>query len=185
MPIALQLTRNEHTKKRVGILKYIGQDRAANKNNTKGKLIALLFRAASLVASRKITKYIFFLYLAFYKLFVEWLLGVELPWGTKIGPGLKIFHGQAIVINRDVVIGANCLIRQSTTMGNAKEGEACPVIGNNVEIGAHVCIIGPVTIGDNVIIGAGAVVIKSIPSNSIAVGNPTSVVKTVYVYKAM
>jgi len=179
MSIALQLATDEHKNKRVGVLKYIGQDRAANKNNTKGKIIALLFRTASLVASRRITKYLFFLYLAFYKFFVEWLLGVELPWGTKIGPGLRVFHGQAIVINRDVIIGTNCLIRQSTTMGNANEGEACPVIGNNVEIGANVCIIGPVTVGDNVIIGAGAVVIKNIPSNSVAVGNPARVIKTV------
>jgi putative colanic acid biosynthesis acetyltransferase WcaB len=161
----------------MNVLRYIGQDLAANRNNTKGKLLAILFRSASLAASRKVTRVIFFPYLAFYKLFVEWTLGVELPWGTRIGPGLRIFHGQAIVINRQVRIGSHCTLRQSTTLGNARDGEDCPVIGNNVEIGSNVCIIGPVRIGDNVTIGAGSVVIKNIPAGSIAVGNPATIIK--------
>src|SRR5581483_6967980 len=104
------------------MLRYIGQDLAANRNNTKGRIIALLFRAAAIIARGRITRYLLFPYLAFYKLFVEWFLGVELPWSTSIGPGLRIYHGQSIVINSKTRIGSHCIIRQSTTMGNAREG---------------------------------------------------------------
>ena len=57
------------------------------------------------------------------------------------------------------------------------DGRKAPIIGNNVDIGANVSIIGPVEIGDNVIIGAGSVVVKNISSNKIAVGNPAKEVK--------
>ena len=57
------------------------------------------------------------------------------------------------------------------------DGRKAPIIGNNVDIGANVSIIGPVNIGDNVIIGAGSVVVKNISSNKIAVGNPAKEVK--------
>jgi putative colanic acid biosynthesis acetyltransferase WcaB len=178
MSVTLQIDRQAENKK-MNAVQYIVQDFASNKSNTKGKFIAFLFRMASLVASRKSTKVLFFPYLVFYKFFVEWVLGVELPWSAKVGPGLRIYHGQAIVINKKVQIGSNCIIRQSTTMGNSREGEDCPVIGNNVEIGSNVCIIGAVSIGDNVIIGAGSVVIKSIPSNSVAAGNPARIIKSI------
>ncbi len=160
------------------LFSYIGQDLAANRNNTKGRLITLLFRMASWVASRKSTKILFFPYLVFYKVIIEWGAGIELPWGTRIGPGLTIYHGQAIVIHKKVRIGSHCILRQSTTIGNARDGEGCPVIGNHVEIGSNVCIIGPVRIGDNVIIGAGSVVIKNIPAGSVAVGNPARVINS-------
>ncbi len=158
---------------------YIRQDGLANQNNTKGKIIMLLFRTAAYVSQRKSTRILFIPYLIFYRLFVEWFLGIELPWQITIGKGLALFHGQATVVNKMVVFGENCTLRQSTTIGNAREDEASPIIGNNVSIGANVCIIGAITIGDNVSIGAGSVVVKSIPSNSIAVGNPAKVIKTV------
>jgi serine acetyltransferase len=82
------------------------------------------------------------------------------------------------VVHKHALIGENCTLRHSTTIGNAKEGGNCPVIGDNVEIGAHVCIIGDITIGNNVVIGSGSVVVASIPSNSLAVGNPARVIKS-------
>jgi putative colanic acid biosynthesis acetyltransferase WcaB len=112
-------------------------------------------------------------------LFVEWNLGIELPRKLTAGKNLIIYHGQALVVNQGVIIGENCVLRNSVTIGHKKLADGtftkCPRIGNNVDVGANVCIIGDVTIGNNVIIGAGAVVIKDIPDNSIAVGNPARV----------
>jgi putative colanic acid biosynthesis acetyltransferase WcaB len=162
----------------MSIFQYILQDYAANRGNTKGKIITVMFRLAALVSRRKWVKILFLPYLAFYRLFVEWILGIELPWPTIVGKELRIFHGQAIVVGKAVVIGNNCTLRQSTTIGNTKEGSGSPVIGNNVDIGSNVCILGAITIGDNVTIGAGSVVVKSIPSHSVAVGNPAKVIKT-------
>lgn len=151
---------------------YVFQDWNRNKRNRKGQFVTALFRLAACINNNIFSRVIFFPYLIFYRFFVEWVLGIELPWRTKVGPGLVIWHGQATILNRDVVIGENCTIRHCTTIGEAKYNGNCPVIGNNVDIGANVCIVGEITIGDNVKIGSGSVVIKDVPANSTVVGNP-------------
>ena len=93
---------------------------------------------------------------------------------TKIGPGVKVAHPYATIINADS-IGRNFSCIQCTTLG-AKNNKR-PVIGNDVSLGASVTIVGGVKIGNNVTIGAGAVVVKDIPDNAIAVGNPAKVIK--------
>lgn len=112
---------------------------------------------------------------------VEWFLCVEIPFRTKIGKSLQLYHGQSLVVNNEVIIGDNCVLRQSTTIGTNKvvqdgKSSGCPVIGNNVNIGANVVIIGPIEIGDNVTIGAGSVVVKSIQANSKVAGNPARII---------
>lgn len=95
---------------------------------------------------------------------------------NTIGYGLKISHikgGGCVIVSEKV--GNYFSIRQYTTVGKGN-GDACPRIGNNVTLGANVTIIGGITIGDNSIIGAGAVVVKDIPANSIVVGNPGKVI---------
>ena len=153
-----------------------------NKHNIKGRLILAAFRFASFAKLNKALFILFIPYLILYRIFVEWLLTVELPFKTKVGKGLIIYHGQAMVINDGTIIGENCTIRHCTTIGS-KQNEngsysSCPVIGNNVDIGSNVCIIGPITIGNNVKIGAGSVVIKNVPDNVIVVGNPARIIKT-------
>jgi putative colanic acid biosynthesis acetyltransferase WcaB len=81
------------------------------------------------------------------------------------------------VLNPQTVIGANCILRQSTTIGNKEPDGKAPVIGNQVNIGANVCIIGDISIGDNVIIGAGSVVVKDIPANCVVGGNPAKIIR--------
>ena len=80
-----------------------------------------------------------------------------------------------------IVPCSNFSCRQCTTIGIKSDEIAgsYPTIGNNVTLGANVVIIGDINIGDNVIIGAGSVVVKDIPSNSIAVGNPAKVIKSI------
>ncbi|ASU36115.1 serine acetyltransferase [Mucilaginibacter xinganensis] len=160
---------------------YLFQDWSANRQNFKAQLVLFMFRLVQAFNRYTITKIIFFPYFMLYRFIVEWNLGIELPRKLTIGKGLSLYHGQALVVNKDTVIGENCVLRNSTTIGHKKLADGthsrCPRIGNNVDIGANVCIIGDVTIGDNVIIGAGAVVIKDVPANSVAVGNPARILE--------
>jgi putative colanic acid biosynthesis acetyltransferase WcaB len=160
-------------------MSYLFQDWQANRRNFKGQLVLFMFRLVSLINRSLIAKVIFFPYLMFYRYVVEWVWGIEIPRKTTIGRGLSLYHGQALVINLRTIIGDNCTLRNSTTIGNKKQADGTygpsPRIGNNVDIGANVVIIGDIEIGDNVIIGAGAVVTKSIPANSVAVGNPARI----------
>lgn len=110
-------------------------------------------------------------------------LGIKLAYEIypfTCGPGLRLLHPGGIIVNPETKIGANCTLRSFTVIGNKATGvrNSSPTIGNNVDVGCNVTIIGPITIGDNVKIGAGSVVITDIPSNSICVGNPARVVKT-------
>ena len=97
---------------------------------------------------------------------------------TKIKGGLVCFHPFATVINAES-IGHNFLFRNGLTIGNKDDDNTqLPVIGNNVMVGANAVIIGKITIGDNVIVGAGAVVVKDVPSNVVVAGNPSRIIKT-------
>ena len=113
----------------------------------------------------------------FHKLFVQWILGVDIDEKVIIGPGLTIFHGQGLVINPGTIIGNNVILRHNTTIGNKTKGGGSPRIGNNVEIGTSAVIIGEINIGENSIIGAGTIVTKDVPANSIVYGNPFKIVK--------
>ena len=160
---------------------YLFQDHAANRQNFKGQLVLFLFRLAQQVNRSMITKVIFYPYLLLYRYLVDWLWAIEMPRKLTVGKGLSLFHGHALVINQGVVIGENCTLRNSTTIGHRKLPDGtfskCPRVGNNVDIGANVCIIGDVEIGDNVAIGAGAVVFRNVPPNSVAVGNPARIIE--------
>lgn len=99
---------------------------------------------------------------------------------AKIGRYFHVMHGQDIVIGSDVVIGENCKVFNSVTFGNKDtEDPSCnaqPTIGNNCVIGTGAKLLGGILVGDNVRIGANAVVINDVPSNAIAVGVPARVI---------
>lgn len=94
---------------------------------------------------------------------------------TKIGPGMSLHHPYATVINAES-IGENFSCLQLTTIGASYKGR--PTIGNNVHLAAHVVVAGDVHIGDNVEIGAGSVVVKDIPDNVLAAGNPAKIIRS-------
>jgi serine O-acetyltransferase len=105
--------------------------------------------------------------------FVEVATGIELPCEVVLGRGFRIDHFGGIVISGDTVFGDDCVIRNGVTVGLRHTGQrGSPVIGNRVDIGAGAKILGPIRVGDDVAIGANAVVLKDVPSNSIAVGVP-------------
>ena len=166
---------------------YIFQDLTNNPKNIKAKIVLVLFRLAQLC--RKAPKPIFILtipYLIFYRVFVEWILGIELPWNTKVGEGLCLFHGQSLVVNDGTIIGENCTLRHCTTIGNKQlsngEFSKAPIIEDNVDIGSNVVILGPITIGKGSVIGAGSVVVKDVEPYSLVVGNPARVLRNVEDY---
>lgn len=94
--------------------------------------------------------------------------------GTKIGGGLIVMHGTGVVIGGGSVIGKNLTIFQNCTIGNNK---GFPTIGDDVFIGAGAVIIGNVNIGNNVKIGAGAIVVEDVPDNCTVVGPKASIIK--------
>lgn len=160
----------------MNFFQFITQDWVINQGNIKGRIILFLFRIANFCSTRKIYYYIGFPYLIFYRVLVEWFFSIEIPWNTKIGKNLSLFHGQALVMTNQVIIGENCTLRHSTTIGNKQKVgglfTASPILGNHVDVGSNVCIIGPITIKDYVKIGSGAVVVKSADAHSTLVGNP-------------
>jgi colanic acid biosynthesis acetyltransferase WcaB len=120
-------------------------------------------------------------YLILYRLLVEWLLAVELPAKTQIGSGFVIRHGQALVVNDNTIIGRDVTVRHSTTIGNKGAlDKCCPVIGDRVDVGSNVVILGGVSIGDDAVIGAGSVVVKDVPAGSVVVGNPARGIRSIY-----
>ena len=105
--------------------------------------------------------------------------GVEIHPAAKIGKGLFIDHGTGVVIGETTEIGDNCVIYQGVTLGGTgkQTGKRHPTLGNNVMVGAGAKILGPFRVGNNVKIAAGAVVLDEIPDNATAVGVPARVVR--------
>ncbi|MBQ2272756.1 MAG: serine O-acetyltransferase [Clostridia bacterium] len=105
--------------------------------------------------------------------------GIEIHPGATIGKGLFIDHGMGVVIGETAEIGDNCTIYHGVTLGGTgkETGKRHPTIGNNVFIGAHSQLLGSFTVGDNVKIAAGSVVLEDIPANCTAVGSPARIVK--------
>lgn len=112
----------------------------------------------------------------FLKLLSEILTGIDLPCEAKLGRRFRIDHFGGIVISGDAVFGDDCVIRNGVTIGLRHTGHrGAPVIGNRVDIGAGAKVLGSIHIGDDVAIGANAVVITDVPANSIAVGVPAKI----------
>jgi len=109
----------------------------------------------------------------------RWLTGIEIHPGATIGRGLFIDHGMGVVIGETSVIGDNVTMYQGVTLGGTGKdrGKRHPTIGNDVVIGAGAKVLGNISIGDNVQIGANAVVIRDVPANSTVVGVPGRIVR--------
>lgn len=104
--------------------------------------------------------------------------GIEIHPGATIGKGLFIDHGMGVVIGETTEIGDNCTIYQNVTLGGTgkETGKRHPTLGNNVLVGAGAKVLGPFKVGDNSRIAAGAVVLNEVPDNTTAVGVPAKII---------
>ena len=105
--------------------------------------------------------------------------GIEIHPGATIGKGLFIDHGSGVVIGETAEIGDNCTIYHGVTLGGTGKdiGKRHPTLLDNVMVGAGSKILGPVTIGNNVRVAAGSVVLANLPDNCTAVGIPAKIVR--------
>jgi serine O-acetyltransferase len=110
--------------------------------------------------------------------FSRWLTGVEIHPGATLGRRFFIDHGMGIVIGETAEIGDDCTLYHGVTLGGTSwnAGKRHPTLGNNVVIGAGAQVLGPIYIGDGGKVGSNSVVVKDLPANSTAVGIPARVV---------
>jgi serine O-acetyltransferase len=120
------------------------------------------------------------------RFFARWLsqisrgfTGIEIHPGATIGPGFFIDHGMGVVIGETSEIGADVTLYHGVTLGGTslEKGKRHPTIGDRVVIGAGAKVLGAIIIGEDSRIGANAVVVKSVPPNSVVIGVPGQVVK--------
>lgn len=111
--------------------------------------------------------------------FSRWITGVEIHPGAEIGRGVFIDHGMGVVIGETAVVGDNVTMYQGVTLGGTgkERGKRHPTVGNDVVIGVGAKILGNIVIGDHSKVGAGAVVLRSVPPHCTVVGVPGRVVR--------
>ncbi|GEO92023.1 serine acetyltransferase [Kocuria flava] len=144
------------------------KDLKANERSAKGRLVMRLFRAGQMLP-QPLRRF----YRIIYYSGVDIVMGISLPFEADIGGGFVLRHGQGVVVSWKSRIGRNCEIHQGVTLGE-KNG-AAPVLGDNVTIGANAVLIGGITVGDGAYIGAGAVVTKDVPAGAIAIGTAAAI----------
>ncbi len=110
--------------------------------------------------------------LLYHRIRTKW--GIELPRRTCVGPGLYIGHFGGIIVNEDTILGANCILSHGVTIGVGGHGSrrGCPTVGDNVYIGPGAKLFGKIRIGNNVSIGANAVVYRDVPDNAVVALSP-------------
>lgn len=145
--------------------------------------ILLLYQGLHALVNYRIAHFLYQRHLFFLARLISQLArfatGIEIHPGAKIGKEFFIDHGMGVVIGETAVIGDNVLLYQQVTLGGTglEKGKRHPTIGNNVVIGAGAKILGNITIGDNSYVGSNAVIIKDVPANSTVVGVPGRITK--------
>ena len=115
----------------------------------------------------------------FISMLARWITGIEIHPGAVIGRRFFIDHGMGVVIGETAQIGDDCTLYHGVTLGGTtwKKGKRHPTLGNNVVIGAGAKILGPIALGDNVRVGSNSVVVKSVDNAQTVVGVPARVLK--------
>lgn len=157
-------------------------DVRVNRGRPHIQLALLLFRLAQASRARSgiLPRLSSVLLSGVYRAYALSVLSLDIPVSTQIAPGLIIHHGMGLVVHNAAVVGCGVTLRHNTTIGakSGSLGPGAPTLADGVDVGANTVIIGPVSLGKNSIVGAGAVVTTSIPANSTAVGNPARILRT-------
>lgn len=159
--------------KKVGFFKSIKQRDPAARNALE---ILLLYPGVKALVYYRVAHFFYRIHLKFIgKILCYWarfLTGIEIHPAAKIGKNLFIDHGHGVVIGETSVIGDNCTIYQNATLGGTgkEHNKRHPTLGDNVIVGAGAKVLGNITIGNNVKIGANTVVLKDVPDNCTVVG---------------
>lgn len=161
-----------------GLAGLILADIAANPGNAKSKFVLTLFRLAHAARGDRPRPRLLSVPVGIlYRVTTDWVLGVELPWKTRVGPGLTLDHGVGLVVNDSTVIGSGVRLRHGVTVGQRSAGGESPVLEDGVDVGSGAQILGPVRVGRHARIGAGAIVLVDVPAGATAVGNPARVIE--------
>ncbi len=175
------------------LAEYIASDNSWHVTNNRKQRVIDAFTASPYHVLKKYLKYLrtyeyhlnnskgsrFHTYMGFYYERKKNRLGSRL--GIEIGPncfgkGLSIWHYGSIVVNPNVRVGENCVLRGANCIGNNGASNKTPVLGDNIELGYGAIIIGDIDVASNTVIGANAVVVKSITESGTYVGVPAKVV---------
>ncbi len=184
---AFSMKRVAHAFNQLG---FIGSDITSAYQNDpalRGKFTALpellLYAGVWAIFFHRFAHLLFVLHIPFIPRLISqvsrFLTGIEIHPGATIGYGFFIDHGHGVVIGETAEIGNNVVMFHQVTLGGRgfATGKRHPTVGNNVIIGAGAAVLGPVFIGDNSKIGAGTVLLNNVPAESVVVGNPGRVVK--------
>jgi putative colanic acid biosynthesis acetyltransferase WcaB len=163
------------------LFETIRRDARANKGDGRSVFVMTAFRVVTWLNERGGAVRLLSTPLrVLYRVIVIYILTIDLPLGTRIGPGLRILHGFGMVVNHGSVMGADCTVKHGCTLGvrtGSGEGHGAPTLGDRVNLGPGAQILGPVKIGDDVVIGAGSIVLIDLPSGCSAAGNPARILR--------
>jgi putative colanic acid biosynthesis acetyltransferase WcaB len=155
-------------------------DFASNHGNTRGRFLVLLYRLASASYFSSFPyRLLFRPFRWFYIVLVQYLMGVDLPPSTRVGDGLRIYHGSGLVVHPKAVLGRNVTLRHGVTIGERVNGGGVPSIGDDVNIGCNAVLLGAISIGQNSKIGACALVLADVPSGGVAMAPVSTVSKLI------
>jgi serine O-acetyltransferase len=155
------------------------EDRRLNGTLRPGFHALLMYRLGRWASERPIRRWPILRLAATMRFFVRNVYGIELYWESEIGRRLYIAHQGTIAMHPHCKVGDDCVIRQGSTIGASEEvtpHEEAPILGNNVQVGAGAMVLGKIRIGDNVRIGPNAVVTTDVPDNSTVLAPPSRIV---------
>jgi serine O-acetyltransferase len=166
----------------MGVIDYLNQVRERDPAAGNNFEIVMAYPGVQALASHRVNHWLWNRHMRLLaRLFSQiskFLTGIEIHPGAKVGKNFFIDHGMGVVIGETAEVGDNVTLFQGVTLGGTgkEKGKRHPTLGNNVVVAAGAQILGGITIGDNVRVGAGSVVVRPVPADATIVGVPGRIV---------